>query len=416
MEKSTFKRILATSLAAFMLTPIILLPSSATEEESVTLPLRLTYDNVGEKVLELSPAIISARMEIESLKTMGDVLSDANDGLMGAHDALYGAVTGIQDTMNGLFAWEDGETVDMGARQATYAALASITSLIGQDMSSLTSQATNLYPTDDEIEQAELGVETAENAIMAGAKALFSAYHQLDAQREALAATKITLERQREELVLRAELGQVTEMTIASLDVALSGLDVGDAAMDDGMADIVSQLNLLLGRSYDAPLILAAMPSPMEDFAASRDLEKDTADAIANSISLKLAQFEIDSIKNSGKYDSIAMQKRAKEISMQSSKNEIAYNLQKMLRDDDAAARTIAQATAEAELAALQLEEAELRFELGMISQAKLEEAKEALAEKKRAIESANTDRLLIQQNYLQLVSGIETGGSPMGG
>lgn len=360
----------------------------------------LTYEELDAAVLAGSPDLRAAALQLDALKH-NDALGDAGDAILSAIKGMNGMTSAVSNALEGL---------DYGADNAgaTAVALQGVLTLLTGNVTTLQSQVVNIYPKDVVIEQTELGVEQARAGVTAGARALFTAWHELSDQKAELDVSAAALDRKIEELELRKSLGQVTDLTVEELRVSRGKLTVASAAMDDAMADILCQLNMLLGRDPAEPLTLAPMPGPAADFSAGRNLETDKKSAIENNLALKLARLEYSNTKNPNKYEAVAKQRQAMRLKIDASETEVGYKLSKLLRDEAACGRTLEQAKAEAALAARKLEGEEMKYEMGRISKTALLTAQETAATAARAVKKAARDQFLAQATYTQLVAGVD--------
>ncbi|HWQ51792.1 MAG TPA: hypothetical protein VN369_08340 [Terriglobales bacterium] len=418
-----FPRAISLALAALLLSGAVLTGFAAEDESAPAAPAAdgpadaaeaedtqpavytLSYEELDAAVLAGSPDLAAAALQLDALKH-NDALGDAGDAILSAISGMNGMTAAVSNALEGLY--EDTEGADLTARNATRVALEGVLTLLTGNVTTLQSQVVNIYPKDVVIEQTELGVEQAKAGVTAGARALFTAWHELSDQKAGLALSAAALDRQIEELTLRQSLGQVTALTVESLRVARGKLSVAAAAMDDAMADILCQLNMLLGRAPLEPLALAPMPGPAADFAAGRSLEADKKAALENNLALRLARLEYSNTKNPNKYDAVAKQRQAMRLKIEAGETTVGYKLSKYLKDEAACARAFEQAKAEAALAAKQLEGENLKYEMGRISKAALQTAEEAAATAARAVKKAARDQLLAQVAYTQLVAGVD--------
>ena len=365
----------------------------------------LTYEALDAAVLAGSPDLRAAALQLDALKH-NDALGDAGDAILSAINGMNGMTSAVSDALEGLY--EDTEGADLTARSATAVALQGVLTLLSGNVTTLQSQVVNIYPKDVVIEQTALGIEQAKAGVTTGARALFTAWHELSDQKAELALSTAALGRKIEELELRQSLGQVTDLTVEELRVSKGKLTVAVAAMDDAMADILSQLNMLVGRDPMESLALGPMPGPATDFAAGRNVETDQKAALENNISLKLARLEYNNTKNPYKYEAIAKQRQAMRLKIEASETEIGYKLSKLLKDEAACGRALEQAKAESALAAKRLEGEEMKYEMGRISKAALLTAQETAATAARAVKKAARDQFLAQVTYTQLVAGVD--------
>jgi outer membrane protein TolC len=360
----------------------------------------LTYEELDAAVLAGSPALRAAALQLDALKH-NDALGDAGDAILSAISGMNGMTSAVSNALEGL---------DYGADNAgaTAVALQGVLTLLTGNVTTLQSQVVNMYPKDVVIEQTELGVEQAKAGVTAGARALFTAWHELSDQKAELSQSAAALDRKIEELELRQSLGQVTDLTVEELRVARGKLTVAAAAMDDAMADILCQLSMLVGRDPMEPLALGPMPGPATDFAAGRIIEADKKAALENNIALKLSRLEYSNTKNPNKYEAIAKQRQAMKLKIDASETEVGYKLSKLLKDEAACGRALEQAKAESALAARKLEGEELKYEMGRISKTALIAAQETAATAARAVKKAARDQFLAQAAYTQLVAGVD--------
>jgi len=242
--------------------------------------------------------------------------------------------------------------------------------------------------------------------IIWGAESLYMGYHALSRQLEQSNATLKTLDRNIEVMEFRLSLGQITWRTLQTVKNNRSALEQGIKTMESELENLKGQINVLLGRTHDAPLHINVLPDLERDFLDSRDRARDLKSARDNNHLANIAIIDMyDQMRQSGEtartQEAIARNNRDNELRSV----ELRYeNLVKAINDREAQL-----SLEEAGLSLLQqaLAEMELRHRLGRASRLELEQAENDVFIQTIRVESAEAELFNTIRRYEWLIRGL---------
>ncbi len=371
----------------------------------------LSFDQIKERMLTGNQSMLVLEANIRMIEAIDydDLEEDMRDQMNAAvaQQAMSQAAAGMSAVMNpasmGL-AMLTGSMMEMSLGQQYEAYKEAYESILDGEMqkdnSDLVWQLRN----------------TENSAIMMG-ETLYITLLGLSMQDGALARQDKALARAVEELTLRHQLGQISELTLRQAENGKLQLASGKATLEANLASLNRQMNSLTGAALTAELSLAPLPEVTEQQLAQIDVEKDLERAKAASYELYAAKQTLD---------------EADEV-YQDIWDRYGHNLYKEEQYEyvkgvltwEAAQHTYRAAVESFELsfrnlcdqvldykqvleaakAALTLEEsncelAKLKYERGMISRNAFYEAQDKLASAQESVESAKYNLFTAYNNY----------------
>ena len=242
--------------------------------------------------------------------------------------------------------------------------------------------------------------------IVWGAESLFMGYHALARQLDQSKETLETLNRNINVLERRLLLGQITERTLKTLINNRIQLEQGIKSMENELMNMKGQINLLIGRSHDAPLEINSIPAAERDFLESIDRTKDLRSATRSNYLINIALVDVEEqVRKSGNsarsQEAIARNNYDAEVRAV----ELRYeNLIKAITD-----RGTQLTLEEAQLSLVQqaLAETRRKHDLGRVSRIELDQAESDVLLQTIRVKTAEAELFGAIRRYEWLIRGL---------
>ena len=153
-------------------------------------------------------------------------------------------------------------------------------------------------------EEALRQYRNAQNQALIAGESLYIMLKGLEAQDAALARTVAQLGRTEQEMRLRQELGQISQLVVDQVSTGLAQAKSGRATLKMNWEAALLQLESFVGAELGAPLALGALPKVTAEELAAMDLEADLEKAKAASYALFDARKQIDDFRENT-YDKV---------------------------------------------------------------------------------------------------------------
>jgi outer membrane protein TolC len=265
-------------------------------------------------------------------------------------------------------------------------------------------------------------LRSAQDQLVMAGESMYIALSDLGLTESGLERNLAQMDRSVEEMNLRYELGQISELTLRQVEAQRSTLDSNIKTLQMNISTMAANLGAMTGTELGGTAELMALPSVTDEQLAEMDYEKDLEAAKAASYELYDAKKTLDDAKqdyedagkeyhyNTSKYEFVAAQhtweaaQRTYESKVQSF--ELSFRAL-YLQVGDYRQIIDAQQTA-LELAKANRAAAALQFEQGKISQNELLDAEDAVAAAEDSLAGAKIDLFSAWNNYRWAVdSGI---------
>jgi exonuclease VII large subunit len=178
--------------------------------------------------------------------------------------------------------------------------------------------------------------------------------------------------------------------------------------MKNEMGNVRSQINTFLGREFDAPLQIGALPEPDRAFLNSRDAARDLRDARGTNAALNIARIDMDEQSQLWGEDA----RRQEALARNNYESEIRALGQRM----DSLSRAINERITTLELAEEQLdflrqtfEETQRRYSRGLVSRVELGQARSEVSLQEIRVASADAELFGAIRRYEWFVRGLNT-------
>jgi len=416
-------------IAAVCLLLLLLSPGQSMAAETVpeaTDELVVEYTAIADLMTEHNPVIKSNASALKAMEYGYESLDDAL-ALASMAARLYGNLA-------------DGVMIDEAAPDGDPNSRVLQQYLAGQEDAMVNSAVGIIDSKEDMarlIENTKLQMEAGNKQLIWTAESLYFTYHNLVQQRAELTDNLVLLRRQQAVTQLRQALGLASEYDVLVMAAQVKELETGLNTLSGQTDNLVQNFNLLLGRAYDEPLVMAAPPA-VRAVGELPDIEADLVAAEANCYAIKLAKYSLgdkkvayrrlkqdngisDSDVEDERQDDERWYNQAQQLVEEIKSGEAKVNdLVRSFRTELAQARQeIADKAAALELAELKLAnekttlaQMSLRYELGLISTLALEGVEAGYAAQERKVEAAGWELLLARRQYEWMVQGLSFSAS----
>ena len=220
-----------------------------------------------------------------------------------------------------------------------------------------------------------------------------------------LARSRTYLEHNIEIMELRLKLGQISELDLLSVTGQLPQVISGIATLENEMENLRGEMNLMLGRAFDAPLEFAPLPAAVLPEAEKRG--ENQKKALENSYSLKLKEQALKEIKNPNDSQAIEKQRQAAVSARDAEARRVLFLEDKLWRALEDKQRAAADAQSALQDEARRYDAAKLKYELGTIARIDFEKAQLDYETKASAVQSAYGDIFTAALQYDWLIRGL---------
>lgn len=432
----------AVALAAVVMTAFA---SSAIQQAGRTEAensFTLNYGDIEDYILQNSPSLKEIEYQVNALVNSKDDINDANNAIFDAAQALQQ----MRDAMSALLVCLDpsdnttaatlGELVGTPETPAQYAAAAALSGLVAAGrlsasetrtprewwiylnsrISDLTlSQAglgvTISQPKQYTLDKAKLQLEQARMQLPSAAQSLYIQYNAMTDSLSDLRQDKALVDKSVEIAKVQFERGLISELDLLEKLSQQKSVDEGVSLMQTGLERLAGELNLLLGREYDAPLIIGIVPSPDTGYAERADTEADYAEAKKTNIAIRLRE---------------TAEEEARDISDDSRKNAVRLTALEESRFDmtfknvydtlNAKTRLYSIETESFEIAHKRLEAAKIKLERGLISAVEYQSEEAAYAKRRSKLKAAGYELFSAVQSCRWLLRGLSPDSASQSG
>ena len=265
---------------------------------------------------------------------------------------------------------------------------------------------------------------TQELAVVGG-ETLYIQVKAMQAQDEEISRGLTKLDRTLQEMELRRELGQVSELSLTQLKNQRTQTASGQQTLRMGIETALLTLKNMVGAELDKPLSLGALPEVTAEQLAAMDLEADLEKARAVSYELYDAKKQVDDFRK-GDYSKIVFSGRndkffevsqakhaleAMKLNQQQTERDYERNFRTLYAQVKDAAQVLDAKRVAVESQEMSYAAAALKFEQGSISANALADAADELTAAKDAAANAERDLFSKYRSYCWAVEyGILNG------
>lgn len=272
------------------------------------------------------------------------------------------------------------------------------------------------------LEDTSRQIDFAIDQTVTGAETLYITILSTQLQRESLVDTLESTKRTAEEMELRYNLGQISQLTLTQVKNGLVTLESSLEGLDNSIATLKSSLQSLLGDTPNGVLALTDTPSVTPSqliLSYSADLVKAKSNSYtlyASTRSVEKAEDEMndarsDHGKNSYQFKMAEHSYQAAIYKDQATIADFELSFQKLYQAIPPAQTALAVKENDLLYAQQSYAAEELKFQQGNLSQSKLLEAKATVDSAQRDVAAAQLDLFTAYHNYRQAVEQGLVGG-----
>ena len=261
-------------------------------------------------------------------------------------------------------------------------------------------------PVRNTFNRAVLQINSANRQIIWGVESMYLGYHMLNNQLLQARENLNTLDRNIEIMQRRQAIGHVTQRAVQTLRTTRSQLVAGIATMENELENLKGQINLMLGREFDAPIQINAIPEADREFLESRDSERDLRNARGANATLNIARIDMDEQSQlwgepARRQEAIARNNYESEVRALSQRQ---VSLERAFED-----RLTNLELAEEQLELLEetLEETQRRFDRGLLSRNDLAQAQSEVTLQELRVAAADAELFGAIRRYEWFVRGL---------
>ena len=277
--------------------------------------LSLSYSGIEDQVLKNNPTV---RSNNNTLENMNDP-----DGIVAARNDLFTQAAKIDMSVAGLLT-ASGGAASPNILQLAYAANA------------LRAQGQILKaPDDDTIEETKWQLDQINYTMVTVSQSLFTTYLSMERQLDNMQKSVGVMNKTLEIMKLRYGFGQISILDLEAFQNQKASMGSGAQSLEVGLETLKGEINMQLGRAFDAPLELMPLPSPDFTYIEKIDRSADLLKAKGASYSLKLKQRAIkdadDTDFDDKQYDTFKRDYENKVLAVKTEEETIRFTQQKLL-------------------------------------------------------------------------------------
>ena len=412
-------------------------PQSSTGNTSVTIPSdgTLSFDQIGPRVKANNLTLKAAQESLKSAEAMDwdeaiDEMEDAIDAmelqldmlLTGSSGQLIAAEKALADSLSKIEI-SNNKISGLDELIENVVAVSSLTALSEYSKMQAASLETSLESMEDQLddlkdqkedyqktlEDTARQIDYAAAQTIAGAESLYLTILSTQLQLEALQETMESTQRSLQEVELRYELGQVSQLTLLQAQSGYDSLKASMDSLENTISTLYSSLQSLMGDVPTGRLTLTSTPYVTQGQLAAISYTSDLEKAKKNSYTLYASARSVDDArreegKNSYQYKMAEYTYQSTLYQNDATIAEFELSFQSLYK-----ALAPAQAALSAKESALAYEEqvyavAERKHELGNLSDNALLDAKNTLNTAKRDVTAAEMELYTAYHSYEQAV------------
>ncbi|GEM_PF-3854810 len=371
-------------------------PEDASKGTQTLSALSLSYEDIEDQVLKNNPTVKSNKNTLENMKHP--------DGLIAARNNLFTQAAKIEMSVSGMIAALEGKATS-NLMQLSFAA------------NSLKAQAQTMKaPEKEEIEETGWQLDQVNCMLVTAVQSMYVSYLSTERQLEDMRQSAAVMDRNLEAMKLRYELGQVTILDLEALENQRKSLRSAISSLESGLKTLKGEINMQLGRAFDAPLELKPLASPDLTYAEKLDRPADLQKAKNASYALKLKRRAIDDADDTEyedqKYNTFKRDYENKVMDANTEEETIRFTQAKLIDAMDEKKRALDIEQDQLELEKDKLAVSELKYDLGEISEIDLLSARLSLGSQEVKVQNASDALSSAIQTYKWLLRGIYSSSS----
>lgn len=379
----------------------------------------LNYADVGQLVRNNNPQIRNNALTRRNLEANGnDQLKQGREDLQDMIDQIKSVET---DATNALVWAKTNEAKVKAMHPDDAEAIAQATALaqiaMGNQLSissmvkNLEAQLEQMKISKDQRTLVNIQLDQVDDQLVNAAQNLFGVCKQLEISLEQMNASRPLLVTAKNLAEVQARIGMGTQLAVTEAQISLTEFDQNAASLNNQLQSLKRQLNNLLGRAYDTPFELGALPQPDLAYYYAGTLAERTKTALGNNYTIRYKLEELSQIDNDDEYKSI---ERTKQIKRNEISSEQA-SLQASMAAQDASIQAAQSADQlqrqKVQVAQTKYEQAQLKYRLGMASRVEMESAQADAVSAQAAQKNTQLELFNQIEAYRWMVNGLPASG-----
>ena len=252
----------------------------------------------------------------------------------------------------------------------------------------------------DDGEIRRMQYEQVEATLASGAQSAMNNYHQQLENKKVLEANVQLLQATYDSTVTRAGLGMATQAEVLNAQESLQKLQAQLVSLESGIKQIKQSLCVMTGWRYDAEPEIRTLPAADVNRIASMNPAADLEQALANNYTYNIDKRKLENAASS-------VNKKTLEQTVRDDEQKVAAALNNQYNAVVQAKTAYDQANTEYALETKNMETAQRKYELGMISKLEFMSQQAAFAEKEAGQKTADMALLQAIENYEWALKGL---------
>jgi len=407
------KRIISTILVmCIVVTAVAAFTQPAAEASTLprvnnTQSLRLNHGDIEQLVRRHNPIIDNNRLAEAGLHEM------TGGGEGGAIDAMVagqGQLIAMQAQTGALLAQimavqpEQPDPV----REGIIMSLMNDMAATERDIMQISSQIEHMSsdPVGNSVTRSIAQINAANRQVIWGVESLYLGYHTLNNQLNQTRENLDSLSRNIALMERRHAVGHVTARALQNARSNRTQLEAAIANMENELENLKGQVNLMLGRNFDAPLVIGNLPEAERDFMRSRDRARDLRSARNASVAISTAEMDINE-QTSQWGENARRQEAMARNNLENEERTLSQRHASLIRAISDRQTNLELAEEQLELLEQTLEETQRRFNRGLVSRVDFEQAQTEVALQEIRVSAADAELFGAIRRYEWFIRGL---------
>ncbi|MCL2201548.1 MAG: TolC family protein, partial [Oscillospiraceae bacterium] len=204
----------------------------------------------------------------------------------------------------------------------------------------------------------------------------------------------------------RHAVGHVTARALQNARSNRTQLEAAIANMENELENLKGQVNLMLGRNFDAPLVIGNLPEAERDFMRSRDRARDLRSARNASVAISTAEMDINE-QTSQWGENARRQEAMARNNLENEERTLSQRHASLIRAISDRQTNLELAEEQLELLEQTLEETQRRFNRGLVSRVDFEQAQTEVALQEIRVSAADAELFGAIRRYEWFIRGL---------
>jgi len=379
-------------------------PASANAVQNQS-TLRLNHADIEQQVRRNNPVIRNNTINEQGLNDMVGTPAMTN-ALIDGQTALIAMQAQTSAVLAQIMAIETSEPDPV--RDGIIMSLRNDIASTERDIMQMSAQLDQAFsdPVRNSVSRGVMQIQNANRQIIWGVESMYLAYHTLTRQMQQTQESLESLDRNIEIMERRHAVGHVTARALQSVRATRTQLEAGITSMENELNNLKGQINLMLGRDFNAPLQIGSLPDADRDFLASRDTASDLRAARGSNSVINIARIDMDEQARQGG-ERARRQEAIARNTLESEERALPQRHESLSRAITDRLRNLELAEEQLEILEQTLAETQRRFDRGMVSRVDLLQAQSEVSLQEIRVQSADAELFGAIRRYEWFVRGL---------